>query len=99
MNMSDDYRQIQEERDLIDRSLPALFPGKVRAPLPVCPDCAALAKQHTHCSKPLKCCQEMFIKATLNSLVWCLSRAFRDMENKNLNCAIDTSQRKVVMSK
>ncbi|NXD28702.1 MYBPP protein, partial [Spelaeornis formosus] len=28
MNMSDDYRQIQEERDLIDRSLPALFPGK-----------------------------------------------------------------------
>ncbi|NWR48202.1 MYBPP protein, partial [Regulus satrapa] len=28
MNMSDDYRQIQEERDLIDRSLPALFLGK-----------------------------------------------------------------------
>ncbi|KAM7035610.1 MYCBP-associated protein isoform 2-T2 [Acridotheres tristis] len=28
MNMSDDYRQIQEERDLIDRCLPALFPGK-----------------------------------------------------------------------
>ncbi|XP_025902624.1 MYCBP-associated protein [Nothoprocta perdicaria] len=28
MNSSDDYRQIQEERDLIDRSLPALFPGK-----------------------------------------------------------------------
>ncbi|XP_053850418.1 MYCBP-associated protein isoform X2 [Vidua macroura] len=28
MNMSDKYRQIQEERDLIDRSLPALFPGK-----------------------------------------------------------------------
>ncbi|NWJ11341.1 MYBPP protein, partial [Crypturellus undulatus] len=28
MNISDDYRQIQEERDLIDRSLPALFPGK-----------------------------------------------------------------------
>ncbi|XP_038012741.1 MYCBP-associated protein isoform X2 [Motacilla alba alba] len=28
MNMSDNYRQIQEERDLIDRSLPALFPGK-----------------------------------------------------------------------
>ncbi|NWV35416.1 MYBPP protein, partial [Grantiella picta] len=28
MNKSDDYRQIQEERDLIDRSLPALFPGK-----------------------------------------------------------------------
>ncbi|XP_062362076.1 MYCBP-associated protein [Cinclus cinclus] len=28
MNVSDDYRQIQEERDLIDRSLPALFPGK-----------------------------------------------------------------------
>ncbi|NXT64141.1 MYBPP protein, partial [Chaetops frenatus] len=28
MNMSEDYRQIQEERDLIDRSLPALFPGK-----------------------------------------------------------------------
>ncbi|NWW57203.1 MYBPP protein, partial [Ifrita kowaldi] len=28
MNMSDSYRQIQEERDLIDRSLPALFPGK-----------------------------------------------------------------------
>ncbi|NWV20787.1 MYBPP protein, partial [Origma solitaria] len=28
MNKSEDYRQIQEERDLIDRSLPALFPGK-----------------------------------------------------------------------
>ncbi|RLV99277.1 hypothetical protein DV515_00009905 [Chloebia gouldiae] len=28
MSMSDNYRQIQEERDLIDRSLPALFPGK-----------------------------------------------------------------------
>ncbi|XP_062448087.1 MYCBP-associated protein [Rhea pennata] len=28
MNISDDYRQIQEERDLIDRSLPALLPGK-----------------------------------------------------------------------
>ncbi|NXY25842.1 MYBPP protein, partial [Atrichornis clamosus] len=28
MNMSENYRQIQEERDLIDRSLPALFPGK-----------------------------------------------------------------------
>ncbi|NWT11163.1 MYBPP protein, partial [Vireo altiloquus] len=28
MNVSDDYRQIQEERDLIDRSLPALYPGK-----------------------------------------------------------------------
>ncbi|XP_041888384.1 MYCBP-associated protein isoform X2 [Corvus kubaryi] len=28
MNVSDNYRQIQEERDLIDRSLPALFPGK-----------------------------------------------------------------------
>ncbi|NXU15517.1 MYBPP protein, partial [Pardalotus punctatus] len=28
MNKSDDYRQIQEERDLIDRCLPALFPGK-----------------------------------------------------------------------
>ncbi|NWQ83462.1 MYBPP protein, partial [Columbina picui] len=28
MNTSDNYRQIQEERDLIDRSLPALFPGK-----------------------------------------------------------------------
>ncbi|NXI17436.1 MYBPP protein, partial [Irena cyanogastra] len=28
MNVSDDYRQIQEERDLIDRALPALFPGK-----------------------------------------------------------------------
>uniref|UniRef100_A0A8C5TPK8 MYCBP associated protein n=1 Tax=Malurus cyaneus samueli TaxID=2593467 RepID=A0A8C5TPK8_9PASS len=28
MNMSDNYRQIQEERDLIDRTLPALFPGK-----------------------------------------------------------------------
>ncbi|NWX25784.1 MYBPP protein, partial [Notiomystis cincta] len=28
MNMSDDYRQIQEERDLINRSFPALFPGK-----------------------------------------------------------------------
>lgn len=51
MNMSDNYRQIQEERDLIDRSLPALFPGKVRAPLAVCPDCAALATQHRHSSK------------------------------------------------
>ncbi|NWW91037.1 MYBPP protein, partial [Rhynochetos jubatus] len=28
MNASEDYRQIQEERDLIDRSLPALLPGK-----------------------------------------------------------------------
>ncbi|NWW72985.1 MYBPP protein, partial [Climacteris rufus] len=28
MNVSEDYRRIQEERDLIDRSLPALFPGK-----------------------------------------------------------------------
>ncbi|XP_025946198.1 MYCBP-associated protein isoform X3 [Apteryx rowi] len=28
MNISDDYRQIQEERELIDRSLPALLPGK-----------------------------------------------------------------------
>ncbi|XP_042720937.1 MYCBP-associated protein [Lagopus leucura] len=28
MSISEDYRQIQEERDLIDRSLPALFPGK-----------------------------------------------------------------------
>ncbi|KFV91336.1 MYCBP-associated protein, partial [Eurypyga helias] len=28
MSTSEDYRQIQEERDLIDRSLPALFPGK-----------------------------------------------------------------------
>ncbi|NXD76796.1 MYBPP protein, partial [Halcyon senegalensis] len=28
MSVSEDYRQIQEERDLIDRSLPALFPGK-----------------------------------------------------------------------
>ncbi|XP_050837515.1 MYCBP-associated protein isoform X6 [Serinus canaria] len=28
MNTSDNYRQIQEERDLIDRTLPALFPGK-----------------------------------------------------------------------
>ncbi|NXV85921.1 MYBPP protein, partial [Calonectris borealis] len=28
MNISEDYRQIQEERDLIDRSLPALLPGK-----------------------------------------------------------------------
>ncbi|XP_008945622.1 PREDICTED: MYCBP-associated protein-like, partial [Merops nubicus] len=28
MNVSEDYRQIQEERDLIDRSLPALLPGK-----------------------------------------------------------------------
>ncbi|NXW89989.1 MYBPP protein, partial [Alopecoenas beccarii] len=28
MSTSDNYRQIQEERDLIDRSLPALFPGK-----------------------------------------------------------------------
>ncbi|XP_074703267.1 MYCBP-associated protein isoform X2 [Strix aluco] len=28
MNSSEDYRQIQEERDLIDWSLPALLPGK-----------------------------------------------------------------------
>eukprot|EP00076_Gallus_gallus_P027619 XP_015150978.1 radical S-adenosyl methionine domain-containing protein 1, mitochondrial isoform X5 [Gallus gallus] len=28
MSISEDYRQIQEERELIDRSLPALFPGK-----------------------------------------------------------------------
>ncbi|XP_009980067.1 PREDICTED: LOW QUALITY PROTEIN: MYCBP-associated protein, partial [Tauraco erythrolophus] len=28
MNISEDYRQIQEERDIIDRSLPALLPGK-----------------------------------------------------------------------
>ncbi|KFW12402.1 MYCBP-associated protein, partial [Fulmarus glacialis] len=28
MSISEDYRQIQEERDLIDRSLPALLPGK-----------------------------------------------------------------------
>uniref|UniRef100_A0A8C0BXB3 MYCBP associated protein n=1 Tax=Buteo japonicus TaxID=224669 RepID=A0A8C0BXB3_9AVES len=28
MSISEDYRQIQEERDIIDRSLPALFPGK-----------------------------------------------------------------------
>ncbi|NXJ88333.1 MYBPP protein, partial [Corythaixoides concolor] len=28
MNVSEDYRQIQEERDIIDRSLPALLPGK-----------------------------------------------------------------------
>ncbi|NWI34598.1 MYBPP protein, partial [Sula dactylatra] len=28
MSISDDYRQIQEERDLIDQSLPALHPGK-----------------------------------------------------------------------
>nr|XP_009941214.1 PREDICTED: MYCBP-associated protein [Opisthocomus hoazin] len=28
MSVSEDYRQIQEERDLIDRSLPALLPGK-----------------------------------------------------------------------
>ncbi|NXV20130.1 MYBPP protein, partial [Cepphus grylle] len=28
MNTSEDYRQIQEERDLIDRCLPALLPGK-----------------------------------------------------------------------
>ncbi|KFP15117.1 MYCBP-associated protein, partial [Egretta garzetta] len=27
MSISEDYRQIQEERDLIDRSLPALLPG------------------------------------------------------------------------
>lgn len=44
MSISEDYRQIQEERELIDRSLPALFPGKVRAPLPLHPDCFALAK-------------------------------------------------------
>lgn len=44
MSISEDYRQIQEERELIDRSLPALFPGKVRAPLPLHPDCSALAK-------------------------------------------------------
>ncbi|NXT78791.1 MYBPP protein, partial [Zapornia atra] len=28
MSISENYRQIQEERDLMDRSLPALFPGK-----------------------------------------------------------------------
>ncbi|NXY88623.1 MYBPP protein, partial [Alcedo cyanopectus] len=28
MSVSENYRQIQEERDLIDRGLPALFPGK-----------------------------------------------------------------------
>ncbi|XP_061867157.1 MYCBP-associated protein [Colius striatus] len=28
MSISEDYRQIQEERELIDRSLPALLPGK-----------------------------------------------------------------------
>ncbi|KAM9639077.1 MYCBP-associated protein isoform 1-T1 [Morphnus guianensis] len=28
MSISEDYRQIQEERDVIDRSLPALLPGK-----------------------------------------------------------------------
>ncbi|NXD67165.1 MYBPP protein, partial [Eolophus roseicapillus] len=28
MNISEGYRQIQEERDLIDRTLPALLPGK-----------------------------------------------------------------------
>ncbi|KFO85321.1 MYCBP-associated protein, partial [Buceros rhinoceros silvestris] len=28
MSISEDYRQMQEERDLIDRSLPALLPGK-----------------------------------------------------------------------
>ncbi|NXF05766.1 MYBPP protein, partial [Smithornis capensis] len=28
MNIAENYRQIQEERDLIDRSLPALHPGK-----------------------------------------------------------------------
>ncbi|POI34748.1 hypothetical protein CIB84_001499 [Bambusicola thoracicus] len=28
MSTSEDYRQIQEERELIDRGLPALFPGK-----------------------------------------------------------------------
>ncbi|NXN56979.1 MYBPP protein, partial [Rynchops niger] len=28
MNTSEDYRQMQEERDLIDRCLPALLPGK-----------------------------------------------------------------------
>uniref|UniRef100_A0A8B9N8Y7 MYCBP associated protein n=1 Tax=Accipiter nisus TaxID=211598 RepID=A0A8B9N8Y7_9AVES len=28
MSISEDYRQIQEERDIIDRSLPALLPGK-----------------------------------------------------------------------
>ncbi|NWI89598.1 MYBPP protein, partial [Pitta sordida] len=28
MNIAENYRQVQEERDLIDRSLPALHPGK-----------------------------------------------------------------------
>lgn len=45
MSISEDYRQIQEERDLIDRSLPALFPGKVRAPLVLHPDGSALVKE------------------------------------------------------
>uniref|UniRef100_A0A663LSX1 MYCBP associated protein n=2 Tax=Athene cunicularia TaxID=194338 RepID=A0A663LSX1_ATHCN len=31
MSSSEDYRQIQEERDLIDWSLPALLPGKARS--------------------------------------------------------------------
>lgn len=45
MSVSEDYRQIQEERDLIDRNLPALLPGKVRAPLPLHPDYSALVKE------------------------------------------------------
>lgn len=32
MNSSENYRRIQEERTLIDRSLPALYPGKVVVP-------------------------------------------------------------------
>uniref|UniRef100_A0A7M4E273 MYCBP associated protein n=1 Tax=Crocodylus porosus TaxID=8502 RepID=A0A7M4E273_CROPO len=31
MNLSDDFRRVQEERSLIDRCLPALHPGKVRS--------------------------------------------------------------------
>lgn len=45
MSISEDYRQIQEERDIIDRSLPALLPGKVRDPLPLHPDCSVLVKE------------------------------------------------------
>lgn len=42
---SEDYRQTQEELDLLDCSLPALLPGKVRAPCPLHPDCSVPVKE------------------------------------------------------
>lgn len=48
MNISEGYRQIQEERDLIDRTLPALLPGKVRTPLHLHPACSVLVTELRH---------------------------------------------------